>query len=962
MTVVLAVTGNPQDFPGNTYPGAAFALNSGIWRLTVTPTAASTTYVGGNFHAILGQAHGGLWFNDSSLELYTTPGDALVFSQLLTWLAATPITITINTRPGAGSVTIAGALTGNGTFSFTPQGPYVDSTSTLGIGQFGNNFAFVGGVSVIDDTTPDMSWMPWVPPSPTRRAASSAALVAALTFPVLVASAPPAPVMSWSPVIPASQLRAAARPLNVGGASAPEATLPNASAPPSSWSPVFPDAPRRARSAVNEGGLVEPVATLPNASAPAMSWSPQFPGAPRAARQVVNVGGMTHPEAVIPNAAAPGIGWAPEFPDLMPRVRYPLASGMTAPPFSGGRPLTVGAASIRQNILSQLAFSTPLSTFSTNLTFTAVAATDTLTTGTHGMIVTAGPFQLSTTGTLPAGTDSTTFYYAIVASSTTIKLALTPALAKAGTAVDITDAGTGTHTLVRSVATAPLYSTLLAIFARGTQSTAPDQATDSAGNTYSYIPSAPRPYDNFTTSSFSVSTSIGAHGGPAHSWSASIGNIGGQQDEVVIGGIELFGAGILQSSSVVERVDGGPTTITSGSVTTTAKALLVAIVGGNGNVNQEHVFTTPAGFTRQARICAEGDPDPSGYIQVEVFTRIVDIKGTYTFSTQGTVSGAGPEGGMLWLLAFQTFVSDLQPLDWLYPQADPPRAPRRGLPGGETAPPIQISAPAVPALSWAPRYPDQFQARARVQPPAVADPIVQPVPFSWLPQIPASARPPQGSRVAGETAPPNITPSFSWLPQIPDAVPGPRRSRAHTEVSPVAVDVLLSWLPSAIEPSRARRSQPAGETSPPVIVQPLPNWLPVYPDVLNRPARRIQGGAEGPVLVIPQAAVPLMTTWSPLASGLRLVRPLPAPPGAMVAPVLTIPNPPAPPQWWPITPTSQLRAAARGQTAGQEAPFTAALVLAPPLVRLSPRVSALARDLLTVTAEIDQPLTVTVEI
>lgn len=50
----------------------------------------------------------------------------------------------------------------------------------------------------------------------------------------------------------------------------------------------------------------------------------------------------------------------------------------------------------------------------------------------------------SSTGTVPTGLAAGTIYYAINTSSTTFKVATTPANATAGTAVDITDTGTGT--------------------------------------------------------------------------------------------------------------------------------------------------------------------------------------------------------------------------------------------------------------------------------------------------------------------------------------------------------------------------------------------------------------------------------------------------------------------------------------------------------------------------------------
>jgi hypothetical protein len=81
-----------------------------------------------------------------------------------------------------------------------------------------------------------------------------------------------------------------------------------------------------------------------------------------------------------------------------------------------------------------------------NKTFTA-AASDVITTATAHGYVTGMKLQASTDGVLPAGLAAVTDYYFIYVSTTTGKLAASQADALAGTAVDITDAGTGTHTI-----------------------------------------------------------------------------------------------------------------------------------------------------------------------------------------------------------------------------------------------------------------------------------------------------------------------------------------------------------------------------------------------------------------------------------------------------------------------------------------------------------------------------------
>jgi hypothetical protein len=86
-------------------------------------------------------------------------------------------------------------------------------------------------------------------------------------------------------------------------------------------------------------------------------------------------------------------------------------------------------------------------------TFTADASTDvitwTSTTNRPSNILTGTRVRLTTTTTLPAGLSLATDYYVIKVSDSTCKLATTYANAVAGTAINITDAGTGTHTMSR---------------------------------------------------------------------------------------------------------------------------------------------------------------------------------------------------------------------------------------------------------------------------------------------------------------------------------------------------------------------------------------------------------------------------------------------------------------------------------------------------------------------------------
>lgn len=84
-------------------------------------------------------------------------------------------------------------------------------------------------------------------------------------------------------------------------------------------------------------------------------------------------------------------------------------------------------------------------------TFSADSSTDIITyTSTASIpsnLLTGTRVRLTTTTTLPGGLATATDYYLIRVSDTTAKLATSYANAIAGTAINITDAGTGTHTI-----------------------------------------------------------------------------------------------------------------------------------------------------------------------------------------------------------------------------------------------------------------------------------------------------------------------------------------------------------------------------------------------------------------------------------------------------------------------------------------------------------------------------------
>ena len=86
--------------------------------------------------------------------------------------------------------------------------------------------------------------------------------------------------------------------------------------------------------------------------------------------------------------------------------------------------------------------------------FTATAATsDFFTTPATHTFQNGDPVQVSTTGTLPAGVTAGTTYYLVYNATTTFRLSASPTLTPI---VDLTTAGTGTHTVFRTPS--PVYS------------------------------------------------------------------------------------------------------------------------------------------------------------------------------------------------------------------------------------------------------------------------------------------------------------------------------------------------------------------------------------------------------------------------------------------------------------------------------------------------------------------------
>lgn len=122
--------------------------------------------------------------------------------------------------------------------------------------------------------------------------------------------------------------------------------------------------------------------------------------------------------------------------NINPSASFPL--NVSAIDLAAATESSAAVASLRFEARADVAFSPSAETF-TAATNDELTIADTYHTGDL--------VQVSTTGTLPAGLAASTDHFVILISTTIIKLAASKADASVGTAIDITDTGTGTHTI-----------------------------------------------------------------------------------------------------------------------------------------------------------------------------------------------------------------------------------------------------------------------------------------------------------------------------------------------------------------------------------------------------------------------------------------------------------------------------------------------------------------------------------
>ncbi|MET0330181.1 MAG: hypothetical protein ABW154_02010 [Dyella sp.] len=144
-------------------------------------------------------------------------------------------------------------------------------------------------------------------------------------------------------------------------------------------------------------------------------------------------------------------------------------------------------------------------------------------------------------------------------------------------------------------------------------------------------------YERFSVQSY---IALAARGGPGHT--VSIAKTGQPAGEISVPFIEIQ-AGVLKD--VAQNYPEANIVVTSGKVTTTGPATLIALWWGDGGVKRMSAVPNN-GFTVIERFLKL--PDNSG-VQCAVAFKQVQSAGTYDVSWIGTPM----QGAILWLLAFQ---------------------------------------------------------------------------------------------------------------------------------------------------------------------------------------------------------------------------------------------------------------------------------------------------------------------
>lgn len=294
-----------------------------------------------------------------------------------------------------------------------------------------------------------------------------------------------------------------------------------------------------------------------------------------------------------------------------------------------------------------------LTTWGTDVTFATTdvnTTTDEITASAHGMITCDGPFTLTTSNTLPAGLTAGTRYWVRRTASNLFQLATSAQNAKAGTVVNITSTGTGTHTLVRAKSVQPGDIVLVGA-ALGTWANSPEAPTVSTGDTLTALAGSPIGYSGFPASKagwwWGTITKPSSAFTASKKWACETPPNVTDSDEPTIVFIVIRNATTVLAATQSESANGSAS-ITSNAVTAPGPGLLIASIWGGGPVGQSHNFTWNGGFARIEESSATADTSSNGYIQHDSASLAVTQPGSYTFNASG-VSNEGGQKYEFWV-------------------------------------------------------------------------------------------------------------------------------------------------------------------------------------------------------------------------------------------------------------------------------------------------------------------------
>lgn len=202
--------------------------------------------------------------------------------------------------------------------------------------------------------------------------------------------------------------------------------------------------------------------------------------------------------------------------------------------------------------------------------------------------------------------------------------------------------GLGTNPVITDPITTQPHGSSLIVFNGGYSSNALDPI-DSYGNRWKQLGNEV-PFGNGYGDRFNVKAYVvlAAKGGPGHT--VTFIKNGNAQGEISVPFVEIKDAGVLKDVSQTYAPTG--TVMSSGSVTTTGPATLIAVWWGDGGIKRmsavpNNGFEVIDSFLKL--------PDNSG-VQCAVAYKQVATAGKYNVSW----TGAPAQGAILWLLAFQS--------------------------------------------------------------------------------------------------------------------------------------------------------------------------------------------------------------------------------------------------------------------------------------------------------------------